>query len=288
MTVASPPLHAIGDLQGCCAPLQSLLAALPANAPLRFVGDLINRGPDSLSTLRQVIALCETGRARTVLGNHDIHLLAVAAGVRKPGKRDTIAEILAAPDSDQLITWLRHQPLAIFENGFLMVHAGVLPQWTTGDVLELAGAVERELRSAHWKTFLADAFGNHPAKWSNDLVGMDRLRLTINALTRLRFCTLDGSMEFETTDADGAPDGHMPWFDVPDRRTRGTPIVFGHWSTRGLVMRDDLIGLDTGCVWGGKLSAAKLSLAPAGRDVVQVACEQAQDPLAHKKKSNAA
>ena len=144
------------------------------------------------------------------------------------------------------------------------------------------------MRSAHWKTFLADAFGNHPAKWSNDLVGMDRLRLTINALTRLRFCTLDGSMEFETTDADGAPDGHMPWFDVPGRRTRGTPIVFGHWSTRGLVMRDDLIGLDTGCVWGGKLSAAKLSLAPAGRDVVQVACEQAQDPLAHKKKSNAA
>lgn len=261
-----------------------MLAALPANAPLRFVGDLINRGPDSLATLRQVIALCESGRARTVLGNHDIHLLAVAAGVRRPGKRDTIADILSAPDSDQLITWLRHQPLAIFENSFLMVHAGVLPQWTTGDVLELASAVERELRSPHWKTFLADAFGNHPAKWSNDLVGMDRLRLTINALTRLRFCKPDGTMEFETTDADGAPDGHMPWFDVPGRRTRGTPIVFGHWSTRGLVMRDDVMGLDTGCVWGGKLTAAKMSLAPAGRDVVQVDCEQAQDPLAHKNK----
>ena len=283
MTITSSPPHAIGDLQGCCAPLQSLLTALPANTPLRFVGDLINRGPDSLATLRHVIALCEAGRARTVLGNHDIHLLAVAAGVRKLGKRDTITEILAAPDSDQLITWLRHQPLAIFENGFLMVHAGVLPQWTTGDVLELAGAVERELRSAHWKTFLANAFGNHPDKWSNDLVGMDRLRLTINALTRLRFCTPDGAMEFETTDAKGAPDGHMPWFDVPGRRTRGTPIVFGHWSTRGLVMRDDVMGLDTGCVWGGKLTAAKLSLAPARRDVIQVACEQAQDPLAHKK-----
>ncbi|CAG2151469.1 Bis(5'-nucleosyl)-tetraphosphatase, symmetrical [Ralstonia mannitolilytica] len=276
--------HAIGDLQGCCSPLQALLAALPPDTPLRFVGDLINRGPDSLATLRQVIALCEAGRARTVLGNHDIHLLAVAAGVRKPGKRDTIADILAAPDCDQLITWLRHQPLAIFENSFLMVHAGVLPQWTTGDVLELAGAVERELRSAHWKTFLADAFGNQPDKWSPDLVGMDRLRLTINALTRLRFCKPDGTMEFETTDADGAPDGHMPWFDVPGRRTRGTPIVFGHWSTRGLVMRDDVMGLDTGCVWGGKLTAAKLALAPADRSVVQVSCEQAQDPLAHKAK----
>lgn len=263
--------------------LAKLLAEIPTSAAFRFVGDLINRGPDSLATLRQVIYLCEAGRARTVLGNHDIHLLAVAAGVRKPGKRDTIAEILSARDSDQLITWLRHQPLALFENGFLMVHAGVLPQWSTDDVLALAGAVERELRGPHWKTFLADAFGNHPAKWSDDLVGMDRLRLTINALTRLRFCTLDGAMEFETTDAEGAPDGHMPWFDVPERRTRGTPIVFGHWSTRGLVMRDDLIGLDTGCVWGGKLSAAKLSPVPAERDVVQVDCEQAQDPLAHKK-----
>ncbi|ARU22396.1 symmetrical bis(5'-nucleosyl)-tetraphosphatase [Ralstonia nicotianae] len=283
MTVASIPPHAIGDLQGCCSPLQTLLTALPANAPLRFVGDLVNRGPDSLGTLRRVIMLCEGGRARAVLGNHDIHLLAVAAGVRKLGKRDTLDDILGAPDCDALIHWLRHQPLAIFENGFLMVHAGVLPQWTTGDVLELAGAVERELRSPHWKTFLADAFGNQPAKWSSDLIGIDRLRLTINALTRLRFCTPDGAMEFETTDADGAPDGHVPWFDVPGRRTRGTPIAFGHWSTRGLVMRDDLLGLDTGCVWGGKLTAARMTLAPAGREVIQVACEQAQDPLAHKK-----
>lgn len=275
-------IYAIGDLQGCCASLEALLAALPGGVSLRFVGDLVNRGPRSLDTLRNVRQLCESGRARTVLGNHEIHLLAVAAGVRRPSKRDTISDILSAPDRAALIDWLRHQPLAIFENGFLTVHAGVLPQWTVCDVLEFAKDVESHLRNRHWKEFLRDAVGNQPTGWRNDLATSDRLRATINALTRLRFCTPEGVMEFGTTEADNAPPGYLPWFAIPSRRTRGTPIAFGHWSTRGLVMRDDLLGVDTGCVWGGQLTAARMSLIPAERDVIQVPCDQAQDPLAHK------
>ena len=275
-------IYAIGDIQGCLASLNSLLAAIPAEASLRFVGDLVNRGPSSLETLRQVKKLCDSGRARTVLGNHDIHLLAVAAGVRAVGRRDTIGEVLVAKDCEELIDWRRQQPLAIYESGFLTVHAGVLPQWTLEVVLELANLVERELRGPRWRAFLAEAFGNAPARWSQSVVGIERLRLTINALTRLRFCTPDGTMEFETKDSDGAPAGYVPWFDAPHRCTQGTPIVFGHWSTRGLIVRDDLLGLDTGCVWGGMLTAARVTAVPAERTVIQVACEKAQNVTATK------
>ncbi|QQE07347.1 symmetrical bis(5'-nucleosyl)-tetraphosphatase [Cupriavidus sp. ISTL7] len=276
--VPAPYPYAIGDLQGCCPSLEQLVTKIPGDAPLRFVGDLVNRGPASLETLRKVRAI--GARAESVLGNHDIHLLAVAAGVRNPGSSDTLDAILQAPDREELLHWLRHRPLAVHENGFLLIHAGVLPQWTVEQTLELAGEVERKLQGPDWKAFLADIFGNAANRWHEGLSGIERHRVVINALTRLRFCTADGGMDFKTKEGLGkAPDGFLPWFDVPTRRTSDTTIVCGHWSTLGLVMRPDLMALDTGCVWGGRLTAARLAPEPADRAVIQVDCPQYCDPL---------
>lgn len=270
---------AIGDLQGCAPSLAELLDQLPPSASLRFVGDLVNRGPASLETLRTVKA--HGDRARTVLGNHDIHLLAVAAGVRKKGKSDTLDDILSAPNCDELLTWLRHQPLAIHENDFLIVHAGVLPQWTASQVVDLAREVEAELQGSNWQGFLADVFGNAADRWRDDLCGIERHRVVVNALTRLRFCSTDGVMDLKTKEGLGkAPAGVMPWFDVPGRRTADTTMVCGHWSTLGLVLRSNLMALDTGCVWGGKLTAARLAHDPDARTIIQVDCPQYCDPLA--------
>ncbi|MES2010612.1 MAG: symmetrical bis(5'-nucleosyl)-tetraphosphatase [Pseudomonadota bacterium] len=271
---------AIGDLQGCAGSLDELLfQRLPADSQLRFVGDLVNRGPASARTLRSVRQLGE--RADSVLGNHDIHLLAVAAGVRKRGRSDTLDDILGAPDCNELITWLRHRPLAIHENGFLLVHAGVLPQWTAEQVMELAAEVERELRGPNWQAFLADIFGNAAVRWHAGLRRIERHRVVVNALTRLRFCDMDGVMDLKTKESPGStPAGHLPWFDVPGRLTEDTTVVCGHWSTLGLVMRPNLMALDTGCVWGGKLTAARLAPDPAQRTLIQVDCPQYCDPLA--------
>ncbi|WP_416049434.1 symmetrical bis(5'-nucleosyl)-tetraphosphatase [Cupriavidus basilensis] len=271
--------YAIGDLQGCNESLLALTERLRSKAELRFVGDLVNRGPASARTLRTVRQLGE--RAEAVLGNHDIHLLAVAAGVRKSGRSDTLADILEAPDCDELLTWLRHRPLAIHEDGFLLVHAGVLPQWTTEQTMALAAEVERELRGPDWKAFLADIFGNAADRWDPALRGIERHRVVINALTRLRFCNADGVMDLKTKEGPGStPAGFMPWFDVPGRRTEDTTVVCGHWSTLGLVMRPNLMALDTGCVWGGKLTAARLAADLADRTLIQVECPQYCDPLA--------
>ncbi|CAN7452914.1 symmetrical bis(5'-nucleosyl)-tetraphosphatase [Cupriavidus necator] len=270
---------AIGDLQGCAPSLGSLFRALPPDVPLRLVGDLVNRGPASLATLRTVHAMAP--HAETVLGNHDIHLLAVAAGVRKKGKSDTLDDILTAPDCEDLLTWLRHRPLALLENNFLLVHAGVLPQWTAPQVIDLAREVEDQLQGPNWQAFLADIFGNAADRWHDGLRGIERHRVVINALTRLRYCTVDGVMDFKTKEGLGkAPEGFMPWFDVPGRRTGDVTVVCGHWSTLGLVMRPNLMALDTGCVWGGKLTAARMAQDPAERTVVQVDCPQYCDPLA--------
>ncbi len=269
-------IYAIGDVQGChqqmLALVQRILAVEP-DARLIFVGDLVNRGPGSLEALRFIRQL--GGRAQVLLGNHDLHLLAVANGIRKEHRSDTLRHILEAPDRDELLHWVRQQPLALLEGGHLLVHAGVLPQWTAQQALELAGEVAAVLRSDDWLGFLQHMYGNVPEAWCDDLQGNDRWRCVINALTRMRFCSADGHMEFSSTEsAGGAPTGYMPWFDVPGRRSADTPIVFGHWSTLGLTLRDNLVGLDTGCVWGGKLSAVRLE----DHSLIQVDCPQAQKP----------
>ncbi len=268
--------YAIGDVQGCgqaLARLEARIRELDPDPFLLFVGDLVNRGPQSLATLRRMKQLGERGAV--VLGNHDLHLLAAAHGLRGIHTQDTLDEILIAPDREELLEWLRHQPLARMHEGHLVVHAGVLPQWSTEQVLALAGEVQAALQGPNWLDFLHHMYGNTPTGWDDSLTGPDRLRCIVNALTRLRFCDAQGHMDFKTKEAAGsAPPGFHPWFDIPGRRTAGTPIICGHWSTLGLMLREDVLALDTGCVWGGQLTALRLS----DRALVQVSCEQAQRP----------
>lgn len=261
MTDTPNHLWMIGDLQGCNAELQQLLAhpeiAGDPKARFWFAGDLVNRGPDSLGVLRTVMGLGD--RALTVLGNHDLHLLAVAAGVRKPAKSDTLNDILNAPDAADLIDWLRRRPLAHFDYGHLLVHAGVLAKWSVKKTLALAAEVETALRSPQWKTLLSSMYGNDPVNWKDKFDGGKRMRVIVNALTRLRMCTQQGHMEFSHKGAPMYTGGMMPWFDVPGRATRGITVVFGHWSTLGLMVRPDAICLDTGCVWGRQLTAMRMA-----------------------------
>lgn len=272
------PTYAIGDLQGCHARLSALLDRIESEHPETdppsyiFVGDIVNRGPDSLHTLRRIRAL--GSRAHMVLGNHDLHLLATAHGIRKSGRHDTLLPILQAPDCDDLLEWLRYQPLALWNEEHLIVHAGVLPAWNTGQALALAGEVEAALRGPDWIDFLRHMYGNEPARWDDRLTGHDRLRCIVNALTRMRLCTADGSMLFDGPGSSLIDTPGMPWFDVPDRRTADVTVVYGHWSARGLEVRANRIGLDSGCVWGGQLSAVRL----VDRAVFQVACPQYQAP----------
>ena len=273
MTGAEDRFWVVGDVQGCLASLQALLGRLPPSARLLFIGDLINRGPQSLATLRFVRSL--GGRAEALLGNHDLHLLAVAAGIRGQHDDDTLTDILAAPDREQLLDWLRARPLALHDSGALFVHAGVLPQWSVEQTLRLAGEIEARLRAPDYRTFLATMYGNRPAQWDDRLEGVDRARCVINALTRLRFVAADGTMDFAVKEGTAAaPPGLLPWFDHPQRATRGTPVVFGHWSTLGMLVRDDAVCVDTGCVWGGALTA----LGWPSRRLVQVPCPQYRPP----------
>lgn len=276
-------LYLIGDLQGCHEPFQRLLDTIgfsPSRDSLVVLGDVVNRGPGSLDLLRQLRAL--GGAAECLLGNHDLHLLAVAQGVRKPHNSDTLGNVLNAPDRDALLDWVRHWPLALQRNGWLLVHAGVLPSWTAEQTLSLADEVSGLLRSSLGPQWLQQMYGNQPDHWRDDWVQADRWRVVVNALTRLRFCSSEGVMEFATKDSSaGAPPGFMPWFDVPGRRTVGTPIAFGHWSTLGLMQRPDLLALDSGCVWGGRLSAACLDCQGQVREIIQIPCAQAQRPGRH-------
>lgn len=270
---SAPGLLVIGDLQGCDDSLQALLRIAPPHGRLVFLGDLVNRGPASLPALRRVRDMGE--RAVTVLGNHDLHLLAVAEGIRPLHRDDTLQPVLDAPDAPELLAWLRHRPLAHFEQGALFVHAGLLPPWTAGRALELAGEVERRLRAPDYRDFLQTMYGNEPARWDDGLAGNDRLRCILNALTRVRYLDAGGAMDLRPKQApSAAPPGIVPWFDHPARASASTPVVFGHWSTLGLMLRDDAVCLDSGCLWGGELTA----LSWPQRTVYRVPCPQARPP----------
>lgn len=277
-------LYCIGDVQGCDGALQRLLdliAFSPSRDTVYLLGDLVNRGPDSAAVLRRCRA--QEGALRCLLGNHDLHLLATAHGARPPSRRDTLDSILHADDRDDLLDWLRQQPLACrHEHGgetLLMLHAGALPAWSPADTLRLAGEVHAVLRGTDLPAFLHCMYGNQPDRWNDALTGVDRLRVIVNALTRLRFCSPEGVMDFESAEsASSAPSGLLPWFDAPGRRTAGTLLAFGHWSTLGHLNRPDLVALDTGCVWGGQLSAMRFGATLAERELLQVSCLQAQKP----------
>ncbi len=252
--------YAIGDLQGCHAELCQLLDLIgfsPASDRLWLVGDLVNRGPDSLAVLREVRALGPA--ATTVLGNHDLHLLTVAAGHRRAHRDDTLAAILEAPDRDELLHWLARQPLVVVEGDAMMVHAGVLPGWTPATALMLSREVEAKLASDDAHRFLGVLYGDEPSVWRDDLAGDDRLRAIVNACTRLRFCTAEGGMEFrEKRGRDHAPAGFRPWFAHDRRRTSQVLVVCGHWSTLELELAPNVLMLDSGCLWGGTLTGVRL------------------------------
>jgi bis(5'-nucleosyl)-tetraphosphatase (symmetrical) len=263
----------IGDLQGCRDALDRLLAEIgfsPSRDRLHVLGDLVNRGPDSLGVLERLRALDDA--ASFLLGNHDLHLLAVAAGVRPAHRGDTLQAVLASPGRDAWLHWLRQGLLADRAHGWLLVHAGVLPQWDAAQTLALAGEVQAMLRDDRaFAAFVPRMYGNLPVRWDDALRGADRWRVIVNALTRLRFCTDDGTMEFDVKDgAQAAPPGYAAWFDIASRRTAGVPVAFGHWSTLGLIDRPDLLSLDTGCVWGGRLTAARID--GGRREIIQVPC----------------
>ncbi len=272
--------YLVGDIQGCDAPLGQLLGKIgfsPSRDVLYVLGDLVNRGPDSATVLRRLVNLGDA--ARCVLGNHDLHLLAVAHGVRPARANDTLDDVLHAPDRQRLIEWLCQQRLALFEQNCLMVHAGVLPGWTAEKTLSLAAEVESALQGPDSVDFLRQMYGSEPAHWDDSLRGAARTRVIVNALTRMRFCSQQGVMEFSAKEgATSAPAGYLPWFDVPSRQTANVMIAFGHWSTLGLIRRDKLLGLDTGCVWGGCLSAVQIDTSGKCGAVLQVPCLQAQVP----------
>lgn len=268
-------MYLIGDVQGCDQALQRLLDTIqfsPSRDTLYLLGDLVNRGPDNTAVLRRLQQL--GGSARCLLGNHDLHLLAMHLGLSRPKPGDTVQDILDADDREAMMQWLRTQSLAMHEAGVLMVHAGVLPQWTATQTMALAAEVEL-LRSLDWADFIAHMYGSQPDRWHEQLGGHDRLRVIVNGLTRLRFCTPEGAMEFtHHGDVKDTPPGYLPWFDVPGRQTRDTTVAFGHWSSLSALKRDDVIELDTGCVWGRCLSALKIDLVTGLREKIQVSCRE--------------
>jgi len=263
-------IYAVGDIQGCYNELRQLLEQIrfdPAQDKLWLVGDLVNRGPDSLQVLRFVKSLGEC--AITVLGNYDLHLLAVAEGAAELHHSDTLDEVLKAPDRDELLFWLRQQGLLHAENGFVLVHAGLLPQWTVAQAAALAREVEAALRGNDYAEFFSRMYGNNPHGWSDDLAGAKRLRVITNAFTRLRICNAQGEMEFKFKgEVERIPAGYMPWFDVPERKSQDATVIFGHWSALGLKVTPNAIALDTGCLWGGPMTAFRLE----DRQLFQVSC----------------
>lgn len=255
-------VYAIGDIQGCSVALEELLDDIefdPAEDRLWLTGDLINRGPNSLEALRMVKAFGDS--ATCVLGNHDLHLLAVVSGVKSTKPGDTIKQILRAPDCDELVHWLRHLPLVHADKQLrtLMVHAGVYPGWGAKTLKRLAGEVESVLRSDDHPAFFHEMYGRRPTRWRDELDGMDRLRFIVNALTRMRFISPAGRLDFNQKGPPGSqPDKLIPWYQHPELRCKKWRIVFGHWSSLGFIRSGRIIGLDSGCVWGGALTAVRL------------------------------
>lgn len=272
-------IYAVGDLQGCLDPLRQMLDHLafdPAQDQLWLVGDLVNRGPQSLAVLRFVRGLGDA--AVTVLGNHDLHLIMLAEGYGKPNREDTLQEVLSAPDRDELIAWLRQQPLFHRQGAYAMVHAGLLPQWTVAQAQALSDEVHQALTASDYRDFLAHMWGSEPAQWRDDLTGWDRLRVIVNAMTRMRFVWPDGRMEFRAGGAKGPPErgpvGCMPWFAAPGRLSRDHTLICGHWSALGFRQEATLLALDSGCLWGGRLTAVRL----LDRRVFQLPCNQQVAP----------
>ncbi|MBM3351075.1 MAG: symmetrical bis(5'-nucleosyl)-tetraphosphatase [Betaproteobacteria bacterium] len=252
--------YAIGDIQGCFHTFQALLDRIGFNAQtdqLWLVGDLINRGSGSLEVLRWCYEHQDS--LRVVLGNHDLHALVVMNGIVPPHRNDTLNALLQSKDRDVLFDWLRHQHLAYQCGDYLMVHAGLLPQWTAEQAMRYAGEVEAALQQDDYLHFLKHMYGNLPNHWNASLTGVDRLRVITNAMTRLRVCTLQGEMEFKFKgELPDIPEGYVPWFDVPCRASQDVQLIFGHWSALGLHQRKNLYALDTGCLWGGVLTAMNL------------------------------
>lgn len=275
-------VYAVGDIQGCYAELMALLEKVQfdeSSDQLWLTGDLVNRGPESLRVLRFVRELNERRpqTAITVLGNHDLHLLAVAAGEGRQHRSDTLDEILAAPDRDELLDWLRHQPLLHHDErlNITLVHAGLPPQWSLAEAQKYAAEVEAALRSDNHQTFFSHMYGNHPDCWGESLAGWERLRFITNCFTRLRYCDENGKLDMQAKGAPGSqPAGYLPWFETDQRKTKHERIVFGHWSTLGLYQRDNVVSLDTGCLWGGELTAMRLE----DGSIHCVKCSEKQSP----------
>jgi bis(5'-nucleosyl)-tetraphosphatase (symmetrical) len=267
--------YAIGDLQGCFDSLTGLLQECRFDRTrdrLWFVGDLVNRGPQSLEILRFVKSLGNA--AVSVLGNHDLHMLMVAEGRVKPHRQDTLQAVLAAPDREELLEWVRRQPLVHVEGEYVMVHAGLLPSWDAGTAARLGAEVATALRGPAWPELMMHMYGNQPDRWDESLAGYDRLRVIINAMTRLRICTPDGRMEFSHKGRlEDIPRGYVPWFTVPGRASAANTVICGHWSALGLLAEKNLLALDSGCLWGRRLSAVRLE----DRRVFQVSCPKLAD-----------
>ncbi len=253
-------IYAIGDIQGCYDELLRLLDVIQFDQhkdQLWFAGDLVNRGPKSLETLRFVKSLGSS--AISVLGNHDLHLLATAFKQRKAHKKDSLSEILAAPDRDELLDWLRHRPLFHHQKDFCLLHAGLPPQWDFEKTKAMANKAEKTLRDDDYLEFFKVMYGDQPNIWSSDLKGMDKIRFIINCFTRMRYCDKHGKMDFKHSGAPGTqPNYLMPWFKVPKRQSKEMTIIFGHWSTLGYYQGDNCYAIDTGCLWGGELTALEL------------------------------
>lgn len=259
-------VYAIGDLQGCLDPLERLLEKTgydPAVDSLWFTGDLVNRGPQSLATLRYVMNLGDS--TSIVLGNHDLHLLAIAYGNASAHKKDTLDDILEAPDREDLLTWLRYRPLLHHdpETGFILVHAGLAPNWSLADATTLASELESVLRGDTYAEFFREMYGNKPDTWHHSLQGMDRLRFAVNCFTRMRVCTADGSLDFKFKGVPGEqPDGYLPWFELNHKLLDTHKVIFGHWSAAGARQYGNAFALDSGCIWGNSLTALKLGEEP--------------------------